>query len=264
LTQTLYNLGEQEHNFQTSLEDESYGKHTNIKDARSFKYVGAAEQIESLPNTIAPEDGDESPRETQLRVTITMGSVFEDENRIDRYIIEEASMYDAGGWHHFKNNTPTKAGGEAGAFYRKMKITSFPLNIQEIEFGGVSVVYERIGKKNKKIAVIIHTARVNFNKVKVRDWTQEQAQESLSRIYTEIFCSHISTNRKKLFFPPISGGRFSGKFKKKMPIMLRLASQQGFEKLSSDHQTQFRESEIYLCLYERSEFETYQEAGFLS
>ena len=43
-----------------------------------------------------------------------------------------------------------------------------------------------------------------------------------------------------------------------------LAIQKGFEKLFTEHQTQLRESDIYLCLYESTEFETYKEAGFLS
>lgn len=220
-----------------------------VLDTHPSKYTGAAEEVESSPT----EDDVQTPKETQLKITIIRGSVFQNDWNDN---IEEASMCDAGGWHHFKNNTPTKAGGAAGALYRKMRIRFFCSEAQKIELGSALVGYYQIGKKkNKKTLAIIHTAGINFNLVP--DWTQEQAQESLNRIYTEIFCAHISTNRKKLFFPPISGGRFAGRFREMMPQMQALAIQKGFEKLSTDHQTQLRESDIYLCLYNKSDLEDY-------
>lgn len=256
LTHKLSNLGEHEHNLQTSLRCAPDETNTKISNSHPSKYPGAAEEVESSLTV----DGVQLPKEPQLKVKVIRGSVSQ--NAINDNI-GQASMADAGGWRFFRKNNPTNAGGAAGALYREMRIKSFSSEVQKIELGGALVVYYQIGKKkNKKTPAIIHTAGINFNLVP--DWTPEQSQESLNRIYTEIFCAHISTNRKKFFFPPISGGRFSGRFKETMPQMQRLAIQKGFEKLSTEHQTQLRESDIYLCLYESSEFETYKEAGFLS
>ena len=231
-----------------------------VPDPHPSKFTGAAEQLESSSDTLLTVDGVQLPKETQLKVKVIRGSVSQ--NAINDNI-EQASMADAGGWRFFRKNNPTNAGGAAGALYREMRIKSFSSEVQKIELGCALVVYYQIDKKkNKKTPAIIHTAGINFNLLP--EWSRQQAQESLNRIYTEIFCAHISTNRKKLFFPPISGGRFSGRFKETMPQMQRMAIQKGFEKLSTEHQTQLRESDIYLCLYKLSEFETYKEAGFLS
>lgn len=229
--------------------DLSEKSNPKVLDTHPSKYPGASEEVESSPTV----DDVQPPKKTQLKITIIRGSVSQNDWNDN---IEEASMADAGGFNILKNNSPSKARGATGALYREMGIKSFCSEAQKIELGGALVVYYQIGKKKKKKTLaIIHTAGINFNLVP--DWEQEQAQESLNRIYTEIFCAHISTNRKKLFFPPISGGRFAGRFKEMMPKMQGLAIQKGFEKLSTDHQTQLLKSDIYLCLYDKSDLEDY-------
>jgi len=160
---------------------------------------------------------------------------------------EETAFVDPAGLHHIQGNGPAGAGGAAGVIYRWLGISqepSFPLSVTSAIQTSLQAKFHTYGERGEKKC--IHVVGPDFRS---RRYSRAEAVAELSEAYRNVMSEFCKTGLQKLRLLPVSGGIFSGPFKKELPAMTAEAVEAAFRQLTSEEQAQMLNSSVQMCVF---------------